>query len=194
MVGSLAAPEEGLGEQITIRKQWWVLAALAILVTAISIHQRWYLNFVHVFAGILWTGTDIFMGFVLGPVMKRLDLSSRRALITSLMPKMIFYMPVVAIVTGTSGWFLVDQMGYMSLSFPARWWVYGAIALVAVMTVQGLGILLPTNLRVYFEMRKDRPDGAKIQGWMQTYVRVVAIQGLMQVVMILVMARIVTGF
>ena len=31
------------------------------------------------------------------------------------------------------------------------------------------GILLPTNLRVYRELRKERPDGDRIQRWMRRY-------------------------
>ncbi|MBI4320048.1 MAG: hypothetical protein HY675_16275 [Chloroflexi bacterium] len=186
-----AAQEEA--PAIRIQDQWWVVIVLLLLVVAIQSHQRWFLNFVHVFAAILWTGTDIFMGFVLGPIMRRLDIASRRALIIRLMPRMLFYMPTVAITTGTAGWYLVDQLGYLGLPFPTMLWVYGALAITAVMTVLGLGILLPTNLRVYFEMRKDRPDGAKIQGWMQTYVRVVAVQGMLQVAINVIMARFVTG-
>ncbi len=38
------------------------------------------------------------------------------------------------------------------------------------------------------------PDGEKIGRWMKTYVRVVAVQGTMQVAIIVVMARFATGF
>jgi hypothetical protein len=61
------------------------------------------------------------------------------------------------------------------------------------LTVQGLGYLLPTNLRIYFEIQKPHPDGEKIGRWMHTYVRVVAVQGVMQVAIIVVMARFATG-
>jgi hypothetical protein len=59
--------------------------------------------------------------------------------------------------------------------------------------VQGLGYLLPTNLRLYFEVQKPQPDAEKIARWMKTYVRVVAVQGTMQVAIIVVMARFATG-
>ena len=59
--------------------------------------------------------------------------------------------------------------------------------------VQGLGYLLPTNLRIFFEIQKPRPDGEKIGRWMRTYVRVVGVQGVMQVAIIVVMARFSTG-
>jgi len=42
-------------------------------------------------------------------------------------------------------------------------------------------------------MQKPRPDGEKIGRWMHTYVRVVGVQGVMQVAIIVVMARFATG-
>ena len=69
-----------------------------------------------------------------------------------------------------------------------------ALLIVSVLTVQGLGILLPMNLKLYFEIMKSAPDPDKLKRWMRTYVRVVALQGTMQVLIIVVMARFATGF
>jgi len=41
------------------------------MVGAIASDVPWALNFIHVMAGILWTGIDLFMGFVIGPIMRR---------------------------------------------------------------------------------------------------------------------------
>jgi hypothetical protein len=71
--------------------------------------------------------------------------------------------------------------------------VVAALAIVTVLTVQGFGILLPTNIRVYLEMRKREPDFEKIGRWMRRYVFFVGIQGVMQVAIIVVMARFATG-
>lgn len=54
-------------------------------------------------------------------------------------------------------------------------------------------MLLPTNLLVYFEMRKPAPDGDRIGRLMKRYIYAVASQGMMQVAIIVVMARFVTG-
>ena len=62
------------------------------------------------------------------------------------------------------------------------------------LTVQGLGYLLPMNLKLFFEIQKPVPDHAKLGRWMRTYVKVVAIQGTMQVAIIVVMAKFATGF
>jgi hypothetical protein len=171
----------------------WAFAAIAIMVAAILARHPWYLNTVHVFTAVLWTGTDLFMGFVVGPVMRRLPTDARKAFILRLMPRMLFLMPTLAIVGGTSGWFLGQQLGFFDLDYPQLWWVIAAVAILVVLTVQGLGILLPTNLRVYFELRKPAPDPAKIGRLMRFYVVVVASQGLMQLGIIVIMSRFAMG-
>jgi hypothetical protein len=59
--------------------------------------------------------------------------------------------------------------------------------------LQGLGVLLPTNIRVYLEMQKPAPDADKIARLMRRYVRVVAFQGVMQVSIVVIMTRFATG-
>ena len=172
----------------------WVALALAVMIAAINSDQPWFLNFVHVMAGVLWTGIDLFMGFVVGPVLRRVPLEARRAIVCRLMPRMLFLMPTLAVVTGTAGWYLARARGYLDLPYPAFAWVAAALAIVTVLTVQGTGILLPINLKVYFELRRPAPDGARIARLMRAYVRMVAVQGALQVAIIVVMARFVTGF
>jgi hypothetical protein len=133
------------------------------------------------------------MGFVIGPIMRRLPLPARRAIICRLMPRMLFLMPTLAIITGTAGYYHAKQLGFLAVGYPAFGWVVAALVIVTILTVQGLGVLLPTNLLVYFEMRKDQPDGARIGRLMRRYVRAVAFQGVMQVAIIVVMAKFVTG-
>ena len=71
--------------------------------------------------------------------------------------------------------------------------VIAALTIVTILTVQGLAYLLPTNLRVYFELRRPNPDGPKIGALMSRYFYVVAIQGTLQVLIIVIMARFATG-
>ncbi len=181
---------------VSLIRSWnliWVGLALAVMVAAILDGGLWFLNFVHVLAGVLWTGIDLFMGFVMGPIIRCVDIDSRRAIITRLMPKMLFLMPTVSIVTTTAGWFLAERRGYFDLPYPEFWWIVTALVIVTVLTIQGLGILLPTNLRVLFQFQKPQPDMALIGGWMRTYVWVIASQATLQVAIIVVMARIATG-
>jgi uncharacterized membrane protein len=172
----------------------YVAIALAVMIWAIVAKNLWFLNWVHVFAGLLWTGIDLFMGFIIGPVLRHVSFDTRRAMIGGLIPRTLILMPTLSAITSTSGWFLAVRMGFLDLAYPEFWWVIAALAIVTVLTVQGLGYLLPTNIRLYFEVHKPQPDTQKIARWMRTYLRVVAVQGTMQVAIIVVMARFATGF
>jgi hypothetical protein len=182
-----------IGAPINLFNFVWVALAFAVVAAAVVIGNLWFLNFVHVLAGGMWTGIDLFMGFIVGPILRAAPFEARRAVITRLTPKTLFIMPTLAIMTGTSGWFLARQLGFLSVDYPQFWWVAAALVIVTILTVQGLGYLLPTNLRVYLELRKDNPDGAKIGALMSRYFYAVAFQGVMQVAIIVVMSRFATG-
>ena len=141
-------------------RPWYLVAAgaaVAVLIAAILGRSLWFLNFVHVMTGALWTGIDLFMGFVVGPVLRRVSLDTRRAMIAGIIPRTLVLMPTLSIVTSTAGWFLAGRLGFLDLGYPQFWWVIAALAIVTVLTIQGLGYLLPTNLRLYFEIQKARP-------------------------------------
>ena len=85
----------------------------------IALDNVWLLNFVHVMAGVLWTGIDLFMGFVVGPPMRRLPIPARRAFIVRLTLKTVFLMPTLAVIlTGTAGWFHARQIGLLGATYP----------------------------------------------------------------------------
>jgi hypothetical protein len=172
---------------------WYVGAALAVMVAAILSRNIWFLNWVHVMSGVLWTGIDLFMGFVLGPILGRVDVSVRKQILLRLVPRTVFLMPTVALITGTAGWFLAVDLRFTELPWPQIAWLYGTLALIAIMTIQGFGYLLPTELRVCFELQKLDPDHARIKRMMGKFFYVVAFQGAMQVAIIVVMAKFVSG-
>jgi len=186
-------PLDDAAPPIDLRNLGWVALALAVLAGAVALQSAWLLNFVHVMSGVLWTGIDLFMGFVVGPIMRRLPIPARRAVILRLMPKMLFLMPTLALLTGTAGWYHARMLGLLEMPYPAFHWVQAALVIITALTVTGLGVLLPTNLMVYFEMRKPRPDGARIGRLMGRYIFFVTLQGVMQIAIIVVMARFVTG-
>jgi hypothetical protein len=168
-------------------------AAIGVMIAAILNPSIWFLDFVHVMSGVLWTGIDLFMGFVIGPVLRHVSLDTRRAMIAGIIPRTLILMPTLSIITSTAGWFLARRMGFLNVGYPEFWWVIAALAIVTVLTVQGMGYLLPMNLRLYFEIQKPAPDADKLVRWMRKYVRVVGVQGLMQLAIIVVMARFATG-
>lgn len=178
---------------VDFRNLWWVGGAFAVMFAAMASDSLWFLNFVHVMSGVLWTGIDLFMGFVLGPIQRRLDLSARRQLVTKLMPRMLFLMPTLATITGWAGTTLAGRLGFYDVGYPDKLWVIAALVVITLLAVQGFAILLPTSLRVCLELAKDEPDLAMIGTRMRRYVQVTAFQGMMQVAIIVIMAKFATG-
>jgi hypothetical protein len=190
---AIAAAPLDTPKLIRLNYLWYVAAALVVLIAAIASKNIWFLNWVHVICGASWTGIDLFMGFILGPILRTLDVSMRKQILLRLTPRTLFLMPTLGIVTGTAGWFLASDLGFTTLPWPQIAWVYGALGLNIVMSAQGLLYLMPTNLRVCFELQKPNPDGAKIGRMMSKYFIATAAQGTMQMAIIIIMAKFVTG-
>jgi hypothetical protein len=188
-----AAPIEKSGKLIRPRYFLYVAAALGVMIAAILSNNIWFLNWTHVMAGILWTGIDLFMGFVLGPVLRQIEAPARAQILTRLVPRTLFILPTLAVITGTSGWFLAAELGFTDLPWPQVAWLYAALMLITILTLQGLGYLLPTELRVCLELQKATPDYAKIGRMMRGFFLVVALQGATQIAIIIVMAKFASG-
>jgi hypothetical protein len=67
--------------------------------------------------------------------------------------------------------------------------VVGALCVVTILTIQGLGLLLPTQIRVYLELRKQNPDQDRLRKLTGGYFYIIAVQGVLQVVILVIMAR-----
>lgn len=193
MAESISQIPGGQSRLIRWNYLWYVAAALLVMIAAILYRNIWFLNWVHVMSGVLWTGIDIFMGFVIGPILRSVSVPVRKEVITRLTPVTLFLLPTLSVLTGTTGWFLAVQLGFMQLPWPQFGWIAAALVLITLMVVQGLGYLLPTSVRVCLELQKPLPDNQKIGRMMSRFYYVVASQGVMQVAIIVVMAKLATG-
>jgi uncharacterized membrane protein len=171
---------------------WWTLAFPVVMIVAIARHDIFLLNWIHVLSGALWTGADLFMGFILGPVLRRLDMRARTALIAYLVPRTLLYFPMISLTAGTTGWFLVDWLGFTMSASPMYDLTVISLVLVAVMTVIGLGFLLPNSLRIWLELRRPEPNRERIVRINGINIWLAAMQGLLQIVIIIVMAKYVS--
>ncbi len=159
------SPDSQLRRNGFIRKlTWWVLAFPAVLSVVLIRRNGYWLDFTHVISGSLWTGTDIFMGFIFGPILRRLDPPQRKAVIDWLTPKTRMYIPVLAITTGLSGWYLATWSHLDAPYNPDRPWVFSALLVLSILTIQGFGILLPNSARTYRELQKSSPDSRNSPG------------------------------
>ncbi len=111
----------------------FAVCALGYAVTAASLQHHIY---IHVMAGILWTGIDVFLGAVLGPVVGGLDEEQSAAVFERLTPKTAFLLPSMALVTIASGIVLAQRLGLFPNAEP---WLaaFTAVTLVPVLLCLG---------------------------------------------------------
>ena len=189
-----AAPPESADFEIVPRAGLPIVAVvLGLLIAGIAVNEEWPLTFLHVVGGAAWTIIDLFLGFVLGPILARLSIPARIEVTTRLMPKMLLIMPTVVICTLAAGWQLALQTGDIHTSYPHHSWVVASMIVVAVMAVVALGILEPANLAVLFELKKPLPDGQVIARLMRRFFYSAGITGALQVATLLIMTRLATA-
>jgi hypothetical protein len=170
-----------------------VAFVIVLLIVAIAVNEKWPLMFLHVVAGAAWTIIDLFLGFVIGPILGKLSIPARVELTTRLMPKMVLIMPTVVAVTLAAGWQLATNLGYNLTSYQYHGWVVASFIVVGAMAVIALGLLEPANIAVLTELKKPRPNPEVIQRLMKRFIYTAGATGVMQVATLVIMTRLATG-
>ncbi|WP_419181133.1 hypothetical protein [Haloarcula litorea] len=121
--------------------------ALAYATTVATVQQHTY---IHVMAGLLWTGTDIFLGAILGPVIGGLEEEQSAAVFERLTPKTAFFLPSMALVTIAGGITLALRLGVFPHATP---W----LALFTAANVIPILLLLGWRLNAWSDWRWQVP-------------------------------------
>lgn len=193
--GTATAVGAPAGQEVQIVPVWGlpvVAVALIGLVVAVASNKLWALDFFHVVGGGLWTAIDLFVGFIIGPILGRLPVPARMAFSARFMPKMVLLMPTLVICTLVGGWQLARYQGTILTSYPNHGWVVASIVIVGAMAVIAIGILEPANLAVLFELRKPEPNGELIGRLMRRFIYTAGITGALQVATLVIMTRLAT--
>ncbi|MGD0980583.1 MAG: hypothetical protein ABR946_03785 [Solirubrobacteraceae bacterium] len=170
-----------------------VAVVIVGMVVAIATNSLWALDFYHIVGGGLWTGIDLFLGLVLGPIMGSMSIPARVEFSTRLMPKMLLIMPTLVTMTLGAGFQLARSLGNLSANSPQHGWLVASYIVVGVMATIALGLLEPANIAVLFELRKPQPNGARIERLMKVFIYTAGITGLMQVATLVIMTHIAAG-
>ncbi len=189
---SAPAAERSRGVIVPVRGLPIVALVLVGVVVAIARDARWGLVFCHVVGGGLWTAIDLFVGFVVGPIIGRMSIPARVEFSMRFMPKMLLIMPTIVTMTLAAGFQLARQDGFLDTSNPRHGWVVGSFFVVGVMAVIALAYLEPANVAVLFELRKPEPDGRVIEKLRRRFVYTAGITGVMQVATLVIMTRLVS--
>jgi hypothetical protein len=166
---------------------------LALTIAGIASNELWPLVFLHVVGGAAWTIIDLFLGFVLGPIMGQLSIPARIEFTTRLMPKMVLIMPTVVTVTLAAGWQLSTHLGTNLTANPLHGWVVASFIVVGVMAVIALGLLEPANIAVLTELKKPQPNPAVIERLMKRFIYTAGATGLMQIATLVIMTKLSSG-
>ena len=167
------------------------IVGLVVLFVALSIgfNWQWGLMFNHVVGGGLWTGIDLFVGLVIGPILGRLSIPARAEFSARFMPMMVIIMPTVVMMTLATGFQVARMAGNLSASNTNHAWLIVSFCVVGVMATVALGVLEPANIAVLYEMNKPVPNGERIHRLMQRFVYTAGILGIMQVATLIIMTR-----
>jgi hypothetical protein len=170
-----------------------VALVIGLLIAGIATNKAWPLQFLHIVGGSAWTVIDLFLGFVIGPMLGRLSVPARIEVTTRLMPKMVLIMPTAVIVTLAAGWQLGVKLGTVQSSYSLHGWLVASYIVVGVMAVIALGLLEPANIAVLTELKKRRPNPMVIERLMKRFIYSAGITGLMQVATFVIMTRVAAG-
>ena len=187
----IAPPQKRL--EIVPRKSLPIVAVVLIgLVGAIATNRLWAIDFYHVVGGGAWTAIDLFLGFILGPILGTMSIPSRIELTKRLMPKMVVLMPTLVIMTLAGGFQLARHQGFILSSDKHHGWIVASMIIVGALAVVAIGILEPANIAVLFELRKPNPNGERIGKLMKRFLYTAGITGVLQAGILVIMTRIAT--
>jgi hypothetical protein len=140
----------------------------------------------------MWTAIDLFVGFVVGPILGRLSIPARMEFSARFMPKMLLLMPTLVTMTLAAGWQLARHQQFILSSYSHHAWVVASMVVVGVMAVIAIGLLEPANLAVLFELKKPEPNGELIGRLMKRFIYTAGITGALQVATLVIMTRLAT--
>lgn len=181
-------------ENFTIRSSMgrglpMLIIPIVILVIIILSRNFYFLEYFHVVVGSAWTGMDLVMGLFFAFIMRGLTNIERAEVSKRLIPTMLFFMPSIATTTITAGVYLALSLGIDLLSL---YFIFTA-AIALVLTVQGLLIFLPNELRIYSEILKGSRNIEKIVRLTMFNLKLSLSQLVLQIVIIVFMAHFATG-
>ncbi len=173
----------------TIRGLPMLLIPPVLLAIILILHLFYFLEYFHVVAGSIWTGMDLVMGLFFSYVMRGLNNIEKTNISMRLTPTMLFFMPAISSVTITAGIYLAV---YMHIPFSSPY-IIAALIIAFILLIQGIGIFLPNEIRVYNEIIHGAKDKEKIVRLTMLNLKLSLSQVVFQIAIVILMAHFATG-
>ena len=171
----------------SLRLMWWVWIFPVALIVALVSGNFLALVYVHAISGVLWTGADLFLAFILGPVMRSLDPPQRKRVMASVVSRTLVYMFLMSATTTTAGYYVARAMGALDPTSSLHGVALAAGIIGIALFIQGVGGILPTDFRLYLETAKESPDPDLIRHLLRRFLGLVTSQAMLQLAVIFVM-------
>jgi hypothetical protein len=160
-----------------------------LLVIILLAHNFYFLEYFHVVAGSMWTGMDVILGIFFSYVMRGLDNFEKTRISMRLTPTMLYFMPAISSTTITAGIYTA-----LALHIPfSSSYIIAALVISAILFVEGIGIFLPNELRVYNEILHGAKNTEKIVRLTMLNLKLSLVQVIFQIAIILIMAHFAVG-
>jgi hypothetical protein len=182
----MSANKTSIGQLLTPSGYATLTIPILGLIGAIASRNVVVLDYVHVICGATWTGIDLFMGLVMSRVLKGLAPDARAEVVKRLVPVMLFLMPALASVAITAGIYLAQWEGLLNFQSP---WIIAAIVIVLILSIQGFGIIMPAEIRIFLELMRSNPNRDLVIRLGLRNVKISGSQAIFQIAIIFIMAK-----
>ena len=156
-----------------------------LLIIILLAHNFYSLEYFHVVAGSMWTGMDLILGIFFFYVMRGLDNFEKTRISMRLTPTMLYFMPAISASTITAGIYTAMAL-HIPFSSP---YIIAALVISAILFIEGIGIFLPNELRVYNEILHGAKNTEKIVRLTMLNLKLSLVQVILQIAIILIMAH-----
>ena len=162
-----------------------VLIPLIAFVISVLIPGILALDYVHVLLAAVWTGTDVFLGFIFFIVISGMDQDIRYRIAVRLLPMTMFFIPAVSLIVPVAGYALAVREEIFKLD----------PFFISILTISGILIILSFVLifrNSLFIYRNSEPSNAgDISRRLGIISLAASVQLVLQIVIISLMAYIV---
>ncbi len=143
------------------------------------------LDYVHVLLAAIWTGTDLFLGFIFYIVISGMDETLRYRIAVRLLPMTMFFIPGVSVIVPVAGYALAVREGIFTLD-PL---FISILVISAILILLSYSIILTSSIFIY--RHNDETNKSEISRRLGIISTAASIQLVLQIAIISLMAYIV---
>ncbi|MFB6187177.1 MAG: hypothetical protein ABEI86_09970 [Halobacteriaceae archaeon] len=127
-----------------------ITLSLVVLVFGTVYAPLFLHRYIHMVVGIMWTTTNIFIAFIIGPVLRQMDENSQVNFFRQFTPKVVFLLPMLLILAISIGLPLAIQMRLFT--HPIPW-----LALLFFVNVTGILLIFGWRFNAWTDRRWQTP-------------------------------------